>query len=171
MLAQIDSPQLRQSHCSQIERTYNCKSLLHFAVDRMVDYKRDVIMHLGLMQFFVQWLRESTSHGSRYASSCPRLRGCCSSHKIYATAQRLPGCAIADPGFISRFRETIPDSSPALHYLQSIGLHARTAAYYHSPTGEATFDSQVLYSQAAHYLETYYLLYPKVRVTKPCHIA
>ena len=66
----------------------------------------------------------------------------------------------------------MPDS-PALYYLQASGLHARTADYYHSPSStngcssqggsiHADYDSQVLYTQACHYLKAYYVLHAKV---------
>ena len=65
LLAKIDSPESRKSHFEEVEKLYKCKNLLQFAVKEMVDYNGDVIMHLGLMQFFAQWLRESISHGPR----------------------------------------------------------------------------------------------------------
>ena len=71
-----------------------------------------------------------------------------------------------------RFNHTMPDS-PALYYLQASGLHARTAGYYHSPNSTnrcssqdgsyyADYDSQVLYTQACQYLQTYYGFHAKV---------
>ena len=56
LLAQIDSPAIRQSHCADIEKAADCKNLLDFAVSKMIDYKQDVVAHLGLIQFFEDWL-------------------------------------------------------------------------------------------------------------------
>ena len=57
LIAKIDSPAIRQSHCSDVEKAADCKNLLDFAVNKMVDYKHDVVAHLGLIQFFVDWLK------------------------------------------------------------------------------------------------------------------
>ena len=89
-------------------------SLLDFAVNQMVDYKRDVMMHLTLMQFFSEWILRSKAQNLRSRTTMP----------------------------------SYPDSSPALHYMEASGLHARTVGYYHSPSEMDSFESKVLYSQA-----------------------
>lgn len=60
--------------------------------------------------------------------------------------------------------------SPALYYMQASGLHSRTASYYHSPTDPQTFESGVLYSQAARYLQTYYTLHAEHAMAKLPHL-
>ena len=138
LISKIDDPQLRQSHHLDIEKAYGANSLLDFAVNKMVDYKFDVLMHLNLMQFFSEWLWESVWK---------------------------------DRAFKDKTQEPLPlDMSPALHYLQASGLHARTVSYYHSPTNPDSFDSRVLYSQAARYLQVYYIQHPEHAMAKHSYL-
>ena len=58
LLAKLDSQEVRISQCPEVEERYGADNLLDFAVLRMVDYKGDVLMHMTLIQFFTEWLRE-----------------------------------------------------------------------------------------------------------------
>lgn len=138
LMSKIDDPQLRQSHHLDIEKAYAAKNLLDFAVNKMVDYRSDVLMHLNLMQFFTEWLWESVRK---------------------------------DRAFRAKTQEPLPlDMSPALHYLEASGLHARTASYYHSPTDPDSFTSGVLYTQAARYLRAYYIHHPGHAMAKHLYL-
>lgn len=172
LLVKIDSPAIRQSHCSDIEKAADCKSLLDFALNKMVDYKQDVVAHLGLIQFFTDWLKvcsviSCSGKSGVYPLERERARW---SYSVVENQLTLKQESLSHG---PRFNNSMPDS-PALYYLQASGLHARTADYYHSPNSSTRcssqngsfqdYDSRVLYTQACHYLETYYVLHAKVRV-------
>ena len=72
LLAKIDDPRLRQSHHLDIEKAYGSKNLLDFAVNRMINYKGDVLMHLTLIQFFSDWLLESAWHERAFSDEAQR---------------------------------------------------------------------------------------------------
>ena len=72
LIAKIDDPQIRQSHHLDIEKAYGSKNLLDFAVNRMINYQRDVLMHLTLIQFFADWLLESAWHERAFSDEAQR---------------------------------------------------------------------------------------------------
>ena len=61
LLPKIDNQQIRSSQCRTVEEKYGVGSLLDFATLSMVDYNGDVLMHMTLIQFFTEWLRESAN--------------------------------------------------------------------------------------------------------------
>ena len=72
LLAKTDDPRIRQSHHEDIEKAYGSKNLLDFAVNRMIEYQLDVLMHLTLIQFFTDWLRESAWHEQAFSDLAQR---------------------------------------------------------------------------------------------------
>ena len=72
LIAKIDDPRIRQSHHLDIEKAYGSKNLLDFAVNRMVSYQRDALMHLTLIQFFADWLLESAWHERAFSDEAQR---------------------------------------------------------------------------------------------------
>lgn len=72
LLAKIDDPRTRQSHHLDIEKAYGSKNLLDFAVNQMINYRKDVLMHLTLMQFFSDWLLESAWHERVFSDEAQR---------------------------------------------------------------------------------------------------
>ena len=73
LIAKIDDPRIRQSHHLSIEKAYGSKNLLDFAVNRMVDHERDLMMHLVLIEFFSFWLRESAWHEQTFSDEARRF--------------------------------------------------------------------------------------------------
>lgn len=59
LLPIIDNQRIRHSSCPEVEKQYGVQSLTDFAALAMVDYERDVLMHMTLIHFFTQWLRLS----------------------------------------------------------------------------------------------------------------
>ena len=72
LLAKIDDPRTRQSHHLDIEKAYGSNNLLDFAVNRMINYQRDVLMHLTLIEFFSDWLRESAWHERTFSDEAQK---------------------------------------------------------------------------------------------------
>lgn len=59
LLPIIDNPRTRSSSCPEIENYYGVENLTDFAALAMVDYEKDVLMHMTLIHFFAQWLQLS----------------------------------------------------------------------------------------------------------------
>jgi len=56
LLPIIDNTRIRHSSCPEVEKHYGVDNLIDFAALAMVDYERDVLMHMTLIHFFTQWL-------------------------------------------------------------------------------------------------------------------
>ena len=88
LVAKVDCPAIRISQCPEIERQYSVDNLLDFAVLSMVDYQGDLLMHMTLIQFFSDWLREST-RGQTTSSELPSSEIVTSAGLEYLVAKGL----------------------------------------------------------------------------------
>lgn len=64
----LDWTYLVRSHHSEVESRYGSKDalgLLNFACEHMVDYKEDVLLHISLVNFFTELIREIKTPSTR----------------------------------------------------------------------------------------------------------
>ncbi|KAL8826621.1 MAG: hypothetical protein Q9191_003685 [Dirinaria sp. TL-2023a] len=71
LVAKVDCLSIRISQYPEIEQQYGVDCLLDFAVLVMVDYEADLLMHMTLIQFFSDWLCESSKAASTANSQLP----------------------------------------------------------------------------------------------------
>lgn len=89
LVAKVDCPSIRTSQCPEIEQQYGVDNLMDFAVLSMVDYQGDLLMHMTLIQFFSDWLRESSNGAAITNSQLPSSKAITSAALDYLIAQGL----------------------------------------------------------------------------------